>query len=48
MNRKFKRAAFEIETFCNIINSVTVTFDQFNASLLDKSEFLSPPKKINI
>ncbi len=45
MNRKFKRAAFEIETFCNIINAVTVTFDQFNASLLDKSKFLPPPKK---
>jgi len=25
---------FEIENFCNIINEFTVTFDQFNASLL--------------
>ncbi len=28
---------FEIEIFCNIINVITVTFDQFNASLMDKS-----------
>ncbi len=48
MNRKFKRAAFEIETFCNIINVVTVTFDQFNASLLDKSTNLFPKKNSNL
>jgi len=28
---------FEIESFCNIINAFTVSFDQFNASLLNKS-----------
>uniref|UniRef100_A0A671QWR2 Protein RIC1 homolog n=1 Tax=Sinocyclocheilus anshuiensis TaxID=1608454 RepID=A0A671QWR2_9TELE len=28
---------FEIEIFCNIINDFTVTFDQFNASLLNKT-----------
>ncbi len=28
---------FEIEIFCNIINVFTATFDQFNASLLNKS-----------
>ncbi len=27
---------FDIEIFCNIINVLTVTFDQFNASLLNK------------
>ncbi len=26
---------FESEIFCNIINAFTVTFDQFNASLLN-------------
>ncbi len=36
MNRKFKRTAF-IWIFCIIINIVTVTFDQFNASLMNKS-----------
>jgi len=36
--RKFKeRDLFEIEIFCNIIHIFTVTFDQFNASLLNKS-----------
>ncbi len=28
---------FETEIFCNIINVFTVTFDQFNASLMNKS-----------
>ncbi len=28
---------FETEIFCNIINVVTVTFDQYNESLLIKS-----------
>ncbi len=28
---------FEIEIFCNIINIFTVTFYQFNASLLNES-----------
>ncbi len=37
LNRKFKRTAFKIEIFCNIINVFTVTFDQFDASLLNKT-----------
>ncbi len=28
---------FETENFCNIINAFTVTFDQLNVSLLNKS-----------
>ncbi len=46
MNRKFKRTAlFEIEIFCNIIIDLTVTFDQFNASLINKSiHFSTDPK----
>ncbi len=32
-----KEHLFEIESFCNIINIFTVTFDQFNASLMNKS-----------
>ncbi len=28
---------FEIEIFCNIINIFTITFDQFNMSLMNKS-----------
>ncbi len=37
MNRKFKEYhLFEVEMVCNIINVFTVTFDQFNASLLNK------------
>ncbi len=35
MNRKFKRTAFFLNK--NIINVFTATFDQFNASLLNKS-----------
>jgi len=31
---------FEIEIFCVIINVFTVTFDQFNATLLKKLFFL--------
>ncbi len=34
MNRKFRRTAF---IFCNIINVFIITFDQFKASLLNKS-----------
>ncbi len=34
---------FEIEIFCNIINVFTVTFDQFNASLINKSTCLYQP-----
>ncbi len=38
INRKFKRTAFIRNIiFCNIINVCTVTFDQFNAYLLNKS-----------
>ncbi len=33
---KYKQRSFEIEMFCNN-NIFTVTFDQFNASLLNKS-----------
>ncbi len=33
----FRIHLFEMETFCNIINVFTVTFDQFNASLLNKN-----------
>ncbi len=28
---------FEIEIFCNIVNIFTVTFHQFNVSLLNKN-----------
>ncbi len=37
MNRKFKRTAFIWNTNLYIINVFTVTFDQFNASLMNKS-----------
>ncbi len=38
MNRKFKNQQwFEIEIFCNNTYVFTVTFDQFNVSLLNKS-----------
>ncbi len=43
MNSNVKRTAFintfETEVFCNIINVITVTFDQFNAFLLKKIFF---------
>ncbi len=40
-NRKFKEwHLFEVEIVCNIINVFTVTFDQFNASLLNKVNHL--------
>ncbi len=46
MNRKFRRTAF-IEIFCDIINVFIITFDQFKASLLNKSinfyHFFTPP-----
>ncbi len=29
------RSSFEMEIFCNVINAFTVTFDQFNKSLLN-------------
>jgi len=52
LNKKLKKQhPFEMENFYNIINVFTVTFDQFSASLLNKSIitllfFLSflPPK----
>ncbi len=31
---------FEIEIYCNLINVFTDTFNQFNASLLNKSIYL--------
>ncbi len=38
---------FEIETFWNIINVFTVTFDQFNVSLMNKSiSFLKKKKNL--
>ncbi len=40
---------FEIEIFCNIINVFTVTFDQFNTSLMNLSiNFLKKKKKKRI
>ncbi len=37
MNLKFKEQyLFEIEMFCKMLNIFAVTFDQFNASLLNK------------
>ncbi len=32
-----KQHLFEIDIFCNVINVSTVTFDHFNASLINKS-----------
>ncbi len=40
INRKLKRTAF-ICNICNIINVFTVTFDSFNASLMNKSIFFT-------
>ncbi len=38
MNRYSKKQhSFEIEIICNLKNVLTVTFDQFNGSLLNKS-----------
>jgi len=37
MNNLKQHNLFEIEIIRNIINVFTVTFDQFNASLLNKS-----------
>ncbi len=36
MNKNILKNVFEVEIFCNIVNINTVTFDQFNASLLNK------------
>ncbi len=45
MNAKFRRTS-EIEIFCNIINVFIITFDRFNASLLNKStNFYNPPPR---
>jgi len=35
MNRTKEQYYFEIEIFCNIINVLTVTFDQFKASFAE-------------
>ncbi len=35
---------FEIELFCNIIKVFTATFNQFNASLMNKSINFFPTK----
>jgi len=37
MNRMFKRTAFLQKHFCNNTNVFTVTFEQFNVSLLNRS-----------
>ncbi len=37
MNRKFKRLLFKIDVLYNIINIVTVTFDTFKVSQLNKN-----------
>jgi len=37
MNRKFKRTAFILNVFCNDYKCLKFTFDQVNASLLNKS-----------
>ncbi len=52
MNRKFKQHKlhlFDIEIFRNIIDVFSVTFDQYNASLLNKSInfFKKNPKLMN-
>ncbi len=36
MNRKFKSSLFEILFFCNSVNTFSVTFEPFNASLQNK------------
>ncbi len=37
MNSSKEQHLFEIEISCNIINVLTVSFDQFNVSLMNKS-----------
>jgi len=34
MNRKLKRAAFEMKIFCDSINVFTISFDQFITALM--------------
>ncbi len=36
-----KNSIYFIEISCDIINVLTVTFDHFNASLLNKSNFIN-------
>ncbi len=54
MNRRKFRTAFiwNKKIFCNIINVFIITFDQFKASLLNKSinlyNLFPPPKMLNI
>ncbi len=40
-----KEQHIEIEIYCNIIHFYTDTFDQYNASIINKSAFF---KKLNI
>ncbi len=37
VKRTFERTIYLVYTFCHIINVLTVTFEQFNESLLNKS-----------
>ncbi len=47
MNKKFSEwHLFEMEIFCNIINVFTGSFDEFNATLSNKSNnFIQKRKK---
>ncbi len=47
MNKKFSEwHLFEMEIFCNIINVFTDSFDEFNATLSNKSNnFIQKRKK---
>jgi len=45
MNRKLEQDLFDIEFFCNNEEVFNVTFDQFNACLLDKSNNFFKKKK---
>ncbi len=40
LSRIKKQRLFELETFCNIINVFTVTFNQYNVSLCHNVSFL--------
>ncbi len=49
MNRKFKRTVFICNrNLCNIINVFKVTYDQLNASFLNKSINFTEPKRFNV
>ncbi len=48
MNKKSSEwHLFEMEIFCNIINVSTDTFDEFNATLLNKSNNSFKKKNLN-